>query len=256
MSTEKEKSKQKIIAVVKEFTNPKHRKLVMEGMNYAQEAEKALIKTEACLKQMEMDVNRGNIGNAEMLYRKVFISTGKLKIKKAVSEREIKVFLNDKSLIKKALDKTRKANAYIKAVVPKCRMVVDVYDKICKLSGPFADIEKLRMEQKKLSSSGSYVTYYNNIAQGFASASSVMKEITGKLPPGASDYCDFIFSVAENSAKAAKVVGDYTTKLINGFKAFDKALAKMGEKNSSFNDGGIQRDISKHPNDKSNIYLR
>jgi hypothetical protein len=35
-----------------------------------------------------------------------------------------------------------------------------------------------------------------------------MKEITGKLPPGASDYCDFIFSVAENSAKAAKVVDD------------------------------------------------
>ena len=67
MSTEKEKSKQKIIAVVKEFTNPKHRKLVMEGMNYAREAEKALIKTEVCLKQMEMDVNRGNIGNAEKL---------------------------------------------------------------------------------------------------------------------------------------------------------------------------------------------
>ncbi len=83
MSTEKEKSKQKIIAVVKEFTNPKHRKLVMEGMNYAQEAEKALIKTEACLKQMEMDVNRGNIGNAEKLYRQSFYQYRKTENKKS-----------------------------------------------------------------------------------------------------------------------------------------------------------------------------
>jgi hypothetical protein len=79
------------------------------------------------------------------------------------------------------------------------------------------------------------VAYYKNLATGFASASSAMKELTNKLPPGASDYCNYIFSVAENSAKAAKVVGDYTTRLINEFKEFDKALAKVGEKNSALN---------------------
>jgi hypothetical protein len=258
MSTEKEKRKQKIIAVVKEFTNPKHRKLVMEGMKYAEEAQKTLKNTEACLKQLEMEVNRGNIDKAEKLYKKLFVNTGKFRIKRAVSERELKAFLNDKSLIKKVLGKTRKAHAYIKAVVPKCRMVVDAYDKICKLSGAFADVEKLRMEQKKLSSPGSYVSYYNEIAKGFSSASSVMKEITGKLPPGASDYCDFIFSVAENTAKAAKVVGDYTTKLINAFSAFDslqKSLEKRGVKAGDVSKFDDKHDRAKSINDELDLKL-
>ena len=196
-----------------------------------------------------MEVNRGNIDKAEKLYRKAFINTGKLRIKRAISEREIKDFLNNKSLIKKALDKTKRANAYIKAVVPKCRMVVDTYDRICKLSGAFADVEKLRIEQKKLSSPGSYVSYYNNIAKGFSSASSAMKEITGKLPPGASDYCDFIFSVAENSAKAAKLVGDYTTKLINAFSAFDSLQSSLESRKVT--SGDIWKFNDKHDRGKS-----
>ncbi len=256
MSTEKEKSKQKIIAIVKEFTDPKHRKQVDEGLK---KVEKAKGRLDTMVKELDKfygTLDKWASKEAKNIRANKYINTGDLKIKKALTENEIKKILLNRTKVKETLAKLKKAQNFLGDAIPKCRKAVDSYGKICQLAGAFADIEKLRIEQSKLSSPASYVTYYNNLATGFSAASTAMKELTNKLPPGASDYCDFIFSVAENSAKAAKVVGDYTTKLINEFKAFDKALAKMGEKNSSFNDGGIQRYISKHPNDKSNIYLR
>ncbi len=49
------------------------------------------------------------------------------------------------------------------------------------------------------------------------------------------DYYEFIFTVAENTDKMAKVVYDYTTKLENAMAELDKDSKSMGEKNSKFN---------------------
>ena len=54
----------------------------------------------------------------------------------------------------------------------------------------------------------------------------------------------------------AKLVYGYVTKLEVAMKECDKEIGNMGTKNSVLNDGGVKSDISKYPNDKSNIYFR
>jgi hypothetical protein len=228
MSTEKEKRKQKIIAVVKEFTSPKHRKQVDEGLKKVEQAKGRLDTMVRELDKFYGVVDKWAAKEAKNIRKNVFINTGNLKIKKALTENEIKTVLVNRTKVKETLAKLKKAQKFLGDAIPKCRKAVDTYSKICQLASAFGDVEKLREEQKKLSSPSSYVDYYRKLATGFASASSAMKELTNKLPPGASDYCNFIFSVAENSAKAAKLVGGYTTNLINEFKEFDKVHSKMG----------------------------
>ena len=48
----------------------------------------------------------------------------------------------------------------------------------------------------------------------FTDAASVMKTVTGVLPRGASDYCDFIFTVAESCKVAIAIVSNHTEKVL------------------------------------------
>jgi hypothetical protein len=49
-----------------------------------------------------------------------------------------------------------------------------------------------------------------------------MKGITSKLPAGMSDYCNYIFTVGEKAGLMAKMVSDYTKKIIDGIEEVKK----------------------------------
>ena len=55
---------------------------------------------------------------------------------------------------------------------------------------------------------------------------SVLKSFSSKLPPGMRDYYEFIFTIAENTNKMAKVVYDYTGRLEKTMEELDKDVSK------------------------------
>jgi hypothetical protein len=152
MSTEKEKRKQKIIAVVKEFTNPKHRKQVDEGLKKVEQAKGRLDSMVKELDKFYIVVDKWASKEAKNIRANKYINTGNLKIKKALTENEIKKVLLNRTKVKATLVKLKKAQKFLGDAIPKCRKAVDSYSKMCQLAGAFADVEKLRMEQNKLSS--------------------------------------------------------------------------------------------------------
>jgi uncharacterized protein (DUF736 family) len=53
------------------------------------------------------------------------------------------------------------------------------------------------------------------------------------LPAGASDYLEFVFTVAEKTGKFAKIVGNYSERIVREFTAYEKlqkAIEKKGNK--------------------------
>jgi hypothetical protein len=233
MATEQELRKKKIIAMIKEFTNPTHQKLVKEGMGWAKDAEKALDQTVQVLEKIKTHMERGNTSVAEYLYKNAFFKTGKLHIKRAFTKDEILKFLNKKSLLQKTLDKSQKARDILRKVVGPCAKVVDNYEKLCKAVNVSVDFDKLMRQQGQLKTAGEYRNYYMNLAEKFAKVSGVLKGVSSMLPAGASDYLEFVFTGAEKTGKFAKIVGNYSERIVREFTAYEKlqkAIEKKGNK--------------------------
>ncbi|MCP3967673.1 MAG: hypothetical protein GY750_20700 [Lentisphaerae bacterium] len=77
---------------------------------------------------------------------------------------------------------------------------------------------------------------------------STLKNLSGKLPRGMREYYEFIFTVAENTEKTAKVFYGYVSKLEKEFENIDNelksgAFSKISERNYLIKRGrGVHRD--------------
>lgn len=195
------------------------------------------------------------LDKAAKIYKKVYFHAGNSYIKRALSETEIAKLLRKEDSLEKLKLFEKKLDTVAK-VFSKVDKVINMSDRAIKILDIYAGGGRLLDQSNRLNTSEDFKNYYYKVAQEASQTASILKSFSSKLPPGMRDYYEFIFTVAESTDKMAKVVYDYTTKLENAMKELDKDSKSMGEKNSAFNDGGVPSDVTKYPNDPSNIYLR
>lgn len=184
------------------------------------------------------------------------------KIKGKFSIDKIEAFL-DKKESKKGLRgmlyKVKQAHKIFRSALKPVSNVIKAYNLICntkELLKKSSEAYDLYQAQKKLKTAESYRQYYEKAGKLFGNAVSVMGVVTSILPRGASDYCDFIFTAAKNCLEAVNIVNKHTEKILKLCKEIDILMQGVGEKNSIFNGGGVPSDITKYPDDHSNIYLQ
>ncbi len=222
-----EKRKKELAKVLKEFTDAKHQKMVKDTFGKVKgchERLKILIKT---LDGASVAVNRKNWDEAEEIYKKIYFNTGNLRIKRAYSKGEFVSFLDKhNNQFKFAAEKLRRAKNLLDKLVKPCERTIKIYDNIRKIAHVVAHSEIRRQQMNALESTDDYRKYYRNIASDFSKLSSVLKGISGKMPPGAREYCEFIFDVAKKTEAAAKIVDNHTKKIIDLTKEMDGLLKK------------------------------
>ena len=269
MSSEFEKKKDQLIALLDEATNPKNAEKVNEAFDKINKVELKFRRVILRLKAVERYWKKNNRKKAIFAYNTFFfnmVSTefGKqkdAKVKGKYSIDKIEAFIDDKYSqkgLRGILRKVEKAHKIFRSALKPVAIVIKAYTLICntkELLKKSSEVNDLYQAQKSLKTAESYRQYYKNAGTLFSSAVSVMGVVTSTLPRGASDYCDFIFTAAKNCLEAVDIVSKHTEKILKLCKEIDVLMQGMGEKNSKSNDGGVPGDVTKYPNDPSNIYL-
>ncbi len=148
---------------------------------------------------------------AEKIYKNIYFHAGNSYIKRAYPKGKIANWLRNKNSIDKLKSFTRKLTTVSK-VIDKVDKVIKMSDRAIKVFDSYSQGEGLLQEQDRLKTSKDYKEYYYKVAQEASKIASDLKSFSNRLPMGMRDYYEFIFTVAENTDKMAKVVYDYTTK--------------------------------------------
>ena len=104
-------------------------------------------------------------------------------------------------------------------------------------------------QSKKLSTAEDYLRYNQEVARQFGEMCSIMKGMTGKLPPIMREYCDFIFSVGEKTGLMAKLVSDYTQVILKGIDEAEAEFSKAFKSKSTTANAGALYEKSKYSGD-------
>ena len=103
--------------------------------------------------------------------------------------------------------------------------------------GATTDFEKLRQQQQTLKTPKDYRKHYMELAKGFSKVSGELKFISQKLPHGASDYLDFVFTVAEKSVVLAKIADRHLETIEKESGAVDSLRNNAYGRKSFFSSG-------------------
>ena len=174
---------------------------------------------------------------AEWIYNSAFIPIRKSRLKKGSSETEIKKalsktdienWLRKKDSAKKLRSFTTKLTSAAK-VINEVSKVIKRTEKVIKVFDSYAEGIDLINQSNNLTKPEDYKEYYYKVAQKASKMASAFKSLSDKLPPGMRAYYEFIFTVAENTDKMAKVVYDYTGRLETAIKQLEKDVRKSQE---------------------------
>ena len=229
MSSELEKKRDELIALLDKATSSKNAATVNEAFGKVEKVELKINRVILRLGAVERYLKNNNRKKAIYAYQTFFFNMSspdfgklkKVKSKKLFDVDDIQAFLDEKAQsrgLRGMLKKLRRVHSIFRLVLRPARNIVKAYNIICnakKIIQKSSEISDLYQAQKELKTAESYRKYYEKAGILFSEASSVMGLVTSILPRGASDYCDFIFTVAENCGEAVDIVGDYSKKIID-----------------------------------------
>ncbi|MFA6716267.1 MAG: hypothetical protein WCS27_12880 [Victivallaceae bacterium] len=266
MSSELEKKRDELIALLDKATSSKNAATVNEAFDKVEKVElkinRVILRLEAVERYLKNNNRKKAIYAYQTLFFKMSPTDSRVKSKKLIDTDAIQAFLDEKAQnrgLRGMLKKLGRVHSIFRLVLVPVRNMVKAYNIICnakKVIQKSSEVSDLYQAQKELKTAESYRKYYEKAGILFSEASSAMGLVTSILPRGASDYCDFIFTVAKNCVEAVKIVSEHTEKILKLCKEIDELIKGVGEKYSKFNDGGVSDDVTKHPNDPSNIYLQ
>ena len=165
------------------------------------------------------------LDEAERMYNKLYMNAGFNKIKHAYSKNEIAKWLRKNKSSEHIKSFVNKLNV-AKTIVEKLEKVIKVTDSAVSIFDCYSKGKDLLNEQSQLKTAQDYNEYYYKIAQKASAMASELKKLSGKLPPGMRDYYEFIFTVAENTDKMAKVVYKYVEDLEKAMKECDRDIQR------------------------------
>jgi tetratricopeptide (TPR) repeat protein len=244
-------NKEQLTEALKEFSDSKHRENMKKTIETLENIEENFKIVLIGLHKVSAHIKKKNMEKAEEAYRKIFVKTGDLRINRALSQGELQRFFDKKEAVNIALVRLKVANAFIHRVLGPCRKAFDIYEKIGKFTNAGTRIYQLSQLKELDGSAEEYRTYFNGISEDFVSITSNLKMLSSALPPGASDYCDFIFEAASACQVAFKIVNEHAKKINElSKKAFDelgKAVmgnevnARSGSQTEKMKDTGINK---------------
>ncbi len=175
--------------------------------------------------------------NAERIYKNEFIRTGKFRIKRAFSIGELKNFLKNRSVFQKNMERLRKTKRVLSAIRKKCDRTVDIYNRICNAKKYLGKYRELQVKMKRAVTPDGYRKYFKDVAAEFGGLCDDLSSVAEAMPPGAKEYCQFIFKGAQAILASVKIVDDHVKKIIDATKYLDKFRDVMGSKDVKANTG-------------------
>ena len=240
MSSKIEKKKKQLIALLDEATNTKNAKLVNEAFGKVKKVELKITATIRRLKKVDDYLKKNNRPRAKKIYKAFFFnmstpdfgSLKKVKAKKVFTVKQIEQFLDNRSKLSKVIRNLNKAHRTFRLVLGPVGKAIKAYNIICNTKKSLqkaSEVYDLYQAQKNLKTAESYRQYYKNAGKLFGEAAEVMKIVTSFLPRGASDYCDYILTVATRCGDAITIVSDYSKKIIDLTNEVMGELEKAGD---------------------------
>jgi len=247
MSSELEKKletkKDELIALLDKATEPETAAKINEVFEKIKKVKLRISGTIRRLEQVYKYVKTGNRNKARKIYETYFfnmsqpyaVESRKIRAKRLLSVDEIQKFLDKKDVVKNIINKLKRVDRFFSEAMKYADKIIKVYTLICNVKKNLTDIAGLYEAQKKLKTAEDYRQYYKRAGKIFSDASSAMKVVTSILLRGARDYCDFIFTVAQDCYVAVEIVSKHTEKILKICKEIDVLIEGLGEKNSKSN---------------------
>jgi hypothetical protein len=245
MSSKLSKKQKELLCSIQIATDPENIKYINKSLIHVKRAHKQLSELIRKIEKVNLENKVSNRENAITTYKYYFIkvdskfisSKEKMAIKQTFIPGEIEKFLNKESKLPEILRKLKTTQKILKNITGPCEKALKFYDTIHNTANVVNKVDDLLKQQDKLKTADDYRKYYLGLAGEFSKVATSMKSITRALPRGASDYCEFIFTVAENGVKAAKIVSKYSGEIIKRAVALDELGKKAYGKQSYFTTG-------------------
>ena len=207
---------------------------IIAAYDTASKAKEILDTSITILDEIAGAVHKKNLAKARKIYQSKFpkigmsFDLGKNPVTKdSIDLTKLNEFLDDQSVLLSTLEKLKKAQAVMNKVMAPLKKCIDIYKKATQSADIIQDALKLLEQSKKLSTADDYRRYNLEVARQFGEMCSIMKGMTGKLPPIMREYCDFIFSVGEKTGLMAKLVSDYTQVILKGINETESEWSKV-----------------------------
>ena len=201
------------------------REQIINSYDKAVKGQEALDKTIQVLDKIAIKIQDKNLDRAREIYKNEL--PGLNGMKRSVDIDKLNKFLNDKNVVLQTLEKLKKAKVVIDKGMKPLKRVVELYEKAAQTADKMEKIKDLIEFSKKLSSADDFRRYNLQVARFFGEMSTVMKGMTGELPPIMREYCDYVLSAGENIEKIAKMVSTYTERLLKSIEEAEAEWRKV-----------------------------
>ena len=232
--------KEALLEALKEFSDPKYREKMQKTFDEIEKLNRDLTIVVFQVKLLAGYDSNKNMEKARKLYENLFLKTGNLRIKGALSEHEIQKLLDKKGFARLLQIRLETAQVYIGRVIGPCKKAFESYNKIAGYANSGSRVLSKLALANTVSSSEEYRKYFREIGDDFISVASAMKSISNYLPPGARTYCDFVFTAAEACKGAFEVVDNYAEKINTLAKEAFDSLGKTVRGNEKNHLSGLR----------------